>query len=95
MDAKRETEIMERAIETYGVDAQVDVAIEEMSELIKALLKLRRKGQSECPAIFIDAIREEIADVSIMLSQLEMIYGDITEFEEYKLERLERRLNAE
>ncbi len=34
--------ILEKAIKHYGVDSQVDVAIEEMSELIKALIKERR-----------------------------------------------------
>ncbi len=33
---------LEKAIKHYGVDSQVDVAIEEMSELIKALIKERR-----------------------------------------------------
>ena len=93
MDEKREVAIMERAIATYGEIAQIDVAIEEMSELIKALLKYRRGVWSECSALYLDAIREEMADVSIMLSQLELIYGDVTEIEIEKLERLERRLN--
>ena len=95
MDAQREVEIMERAIATYGETCQVDVAIEEMSELTKALLKFRRGGWSECSALYVDAIREEMADVSIMLSQLELIYGDVTDIEIEKLERLERRLNGE
>lgn len=93
MDAQREVAIMERAIATYGVDKQVDVAIEEMSELTKALLKFRRGGWGECSASFLDAIREEMADVSIMLSQLELIYGDVSDIEIEKLERLERRLD--
>ena len=93
MDAQREVSIMERAISTYGEGAQVDVAIEEMSELTKALLKFRRGGWNECSALYVDAIREEMADVSIMLSQLELIYGDVSDIEIEKLERLERRLD--
>jgi hypothetical protein len=34
--------IFETAIEVYGRDAQLDMVIEEASELIKAILKLRR-----------------------------------------------------
>lgn len=64
------------------------MAIEEMSELTKALLKYRRDPG---PARKND-ILEEMADVSIMLNQLALIFGDYNEQEIYKLERLERRL---
>lgn len=95
MDAAREVAIMERAIALYGVDHQVDVAIEEMAELTKAMLKMRRGAKSfgDWEAEW-DAIREEMADVSIMLSQLELIYGDVADIEEAKLIRLQKRLDA-
>ena len=44
-----------------------------MSELIKAICKMRRAGVNEKPAAT-DAIVDEIADVSIMLEQLCMMY---------------------
>ena len=59
--------VYRESIEQYGVSAQVDMAIEEMAELTKALLKFRRFGWSE-------NFYEEIADVKIMIRQLEMIY---------------------
>ena len=40
------------------------------------------------------AVLEEMADVQIMLNQLALIYGDCTEWEIKKLERLEARLRA-
>lgn len=98
MDAQRKVEIMEKAIATFGVDKQVDIAIEEMSELTKALLKLRRCAYHFDPerdteyAKEQDHVREEMADVSIMLSQLELIYGGPTDYEAAKLERLEKRI---
>lgn len=98
MDAQRKVEIMEKAIATFGVDKQVDIAIEEMSELTKALLKLRRCAyhfdSEHAPqyADELDHVREEMADVSIMLSQLELIYGSSTDYEVAKLERLEKRI---
>lgn len=58
-------EVFEKAILTYGQTAQEDVAIEEMSELIKAICKMRRAGVNEKPAAT-DAIVDEIADVSII-----------------------------
>ena len=40
-------------------------------------------------------IREEMADVGIMLNQMELIFGDPTEEEILKLLRLEQRIEAE
>lgn len=82
-------DILNMAIEKYGPEAQTDMAIEEMSELIKALLKLRRYPDSEQAK---KDILEEMADVSIMLDQMKIIYGGYG-FERYKkLERLHNRL---
>lgn len=95
MDAAHEVAIMEGAIELYGVVAQVDVAIEEMAELTKALLKLRRAKSDTARDVAVAAIREEMADVSIMLSQLELIYGDVSDIEEAKLVRLEKQVDED
>lgn len=87
-------EVFEKAILTYGQTAQEDVAIEEMSELIKAICKMRRAGVNEKPAAT-DAIVDEIADVSIMLEQLCMMYECFDAVEnrrQYKVRRLENRL---
>ena len=66
--------VYRESIEQYGVSAQVDMAIEEMAELTKALLKFRRFGWSENSSDYLENIYEEIADVKIMIRQLEMIY---------------------
>lgn len=86
MTTERETAILERAIDVYGAKMQVIVAIEEMSELQQALSKWIR---FKCGK---PHVREEIADVGIMLRQLELIFGDCTAWEIEKLERLEERL---
>lgn len=57
-------------VETYGNDAQEDMAIEECSELVKAILKLRRSDEKTAETR--EAVIDEIADVQIMLSQLEI-----------------------
>jgi NTP pyrophosphatase (non-canonical NTP hydrolase) len=67
-------ETFRKSIEKYGSEAQIDMAIEEMSELTKALLKFRRFGWSENSSDYLENIYEEIADVKIMIRQLEMIY---------------------
>lgn len=84
MTQEREAAILEGAITHFGSDAQVIKAIEELGELTVELARHRNGlGRTE-------AIREEMADAFIMLNQLELIFGDVTEIEIAKLERLER-----
>lgn len=97
MTQEREAKILEGAIKTWGEEAQSVVAIEEMSELTKALSKYLRyyvAEQGDHGQIVAD-IREEMADVGIMLNQMELIFGDPTEEEILKLLRLEQRIEAE
>lgn len=88
------------AIDTYGREAQTDMCIEECSELIKALLKFRRLPLEERLAAkgmkVLENIQEEIADVQIMLWQMEMLYGyGCAEGEiEEKIDRLKERIEA-
>ena len=91
-------EVLQNAVDTYGKEAQVDVAIEEMSELIKALLKNRRAEHSPEAWDYEKTrqnIFEEIADVVIMLTQLLMIFGGrdaVQKAIDAKVERLATRL---
>ena len=78
-------------IDTYGTKAQQDIAIEELAELQKAILKHRRYGSKETEQDIID----EIADVEIMLEQLKIIYSchcDVENRVEYKIEREIKRI---
>lgn len=84
----KEQEVLRAAIDTYGIKAQTDMMIEEMSELTKALLKHRRNPSSKT----LDNIKEEMADVRIMLDQMEILYGDSSEHRARKIVRLARRL---
>lgn len=83
-----------RIIEEYGSDKQQDIAIEECSELIKAICKYKRTLDH------VEDIVDEIADVKIMLAQLEIIFGcsgAVEDRVEYKinrqLERIEKNLS--
>ena len=82
--------IYERAIEAYGKDMQLTVAVEELSELIKEICKYKRGADN------IDHIAEEVADCYIMLEQVAIIFDipnrAINEVAEAKLARLERRI---
>jgi NTP pyrophosphatase (non-canonical NTP hydrolase) len=82
--------IMQNAVRKYGVDAQDDIAIEEMSELTKAIIKNRRYKTFAT----LESIYEELADVYIMLEQI-MMSLDKDRVQSYinsKLERLNERL---
>ena len=84
------------AIKTFGVDLQLAVAIEEMAELTKAIVKIRRVaddyGKTQAAR---ENLLEEIADVDIMIEQMKIMWGPkrVEEYRRKKLERLERRLN--
>lgn len=91
MRIEERKKIYTKAINKFGKELQIDVAIEEMSELTKELVKdIRGKGIEK-------NIIEEMADVTIMLEQLAIIYDiNLNVLDDYitvKVERLERMLN--
>ena len=94
MTKEERTKLLKRAVDTYGRQAQVDMMLEEMSELTKALLKERRVPPLPVSGLehAILSIREEMADVQIVLDQMKQIYGDTSAIEEDKLQRLKGRL---
>lgn len=95
MDERERRDIMLRAIHRYGEAAQIDMAVEEMAELTKALCKVKRATPGATTTAAIANVIEEIADVQIMLDQLRLIFARSTdEVEEEKLRRLERRITC-
>lgn len=85
-------EILNAALNRWGAELQTAVAIEEMAELTKELCKHARGADNT------DAIAEEIADVYIMLSQMEILYGveeRVIWWYNAKFARLETRLEQE
>ena len=89
-------DILEKAIKHYGVENQMAQSIEELAELIVAINKcLRYKDDIEAR----NNLVEEVEDTLIMIDQLKIIM-DIKDYElecyrQYKLERLERRIENE
>ena len=85
-----ESEVLHRALDTYGSWAQVVMVFEEMSELQKELCKyLRGRGSFK-------HIAEEIADVEIMIEQMKMLFfctDDVRNERRRKVERLKERLD--
>ena len=102
-------EVLKQAINTYGEFNQMNMAIEEMSELTKAICKLRRASDELRNANFMfeklkiiaverKNIVEEMADCLIMLEQLKMIFNcedEVNEQIDFKINRLKERLNNE
>ena len=83
MTNEREAKILEGAIAKFGTQAQITKAVEELNELAAELAR-HLNGQAK-----VENIREEMADAFIMLNQMEMIFGDVSDVEIRKLERLE------
>ena len=85
------------ALEHYGERAHVDMMLEEMAELSKALLKLRRAQKFREPGqwLLMEDVAEEIADVQIVLDQMKMLYPMWDGFRRKKLQRLEERIEKE
>lgn len=82
-------EILQKVIDTYGVDNQIDMCIEEMSELTKELSKIKRATRKIDKGITLekgleilkeiakirDNVIEEMADVYVTLAEQEMIFN--------------------
>jgi hypothetical protein len=67
MDRTDREQLYNTAWKHWGAEMQVDILIEEMSELIHALLRARRNN-----TFYTYAVYEEMADVLICLEQLEV-----------------------
>ena len=98
-------EIMQKAINTYGLENQMIKTVEELSELSQALCKsiirlnyTKEKTSLEDDLKSVDNIFEEMADVEIMLEQCKIMFQcdkEVSAWKHKKIERLERRLEGE
>lgn len=61
--------LCQEALDLWGIDAQVWMAVEEMAELTNALCKMKRGRNNP------EDIITEIADVQIMMQQLQLFFG--------------------
>lgn len=89
MEKTKKISLFERAFNLWGADAQVKMLNEEIGELLAAMGKFDRRR------VGVHDVITELADVSIMVEQMATLFG-YEEFEkekDYKLNRLEERLN--
>lgn len=75
-------------IDHYGTLNQKLIAIEEMAELQKAIVKDIRQNSKENT----DAVIEEVADVQIMLEQLKMIFSCRSKTDEIMDAKIDRQI---
>lgn len=81
-------EQLQEIINHYGANHQKDKLFEEMAELQKEVCK-EKDGKGN-----IQHIAEELADVSIMLQQMQLIYGITDEkIEQVVQDKIERTLD--
>lgn len=86
----QERVVFGNALSRYGAAAQIMMCIEECAELTNALAK-----ESRNRVTYMDIITE-LADVSIMVDQLSIIFGEdeVSKERERKVQRLKERLAA-
>lgn len=87
--------VLHSAIIKWGDNAQLEMLQEEATELALACRKWLRKGDIE----EYQNLAEEIADVEILIDQISLMYRDIRpliqKHRDYKMRRLERRVNGD
>lgn len=82
--------VLKQAIDIFGMDMQLNVAVEELSELTKEICKYKRGNKN------LSNIIEEMADCYIMLEQMKIMFelGStvIKDKIHEKIERLYKRI---
>lgn len=80
---------LKHAVNHHGPKAQMNKAIEETTELNHALFRAMKDEHLQD----VDSIAEEIADVRIMLYQLELMHGCDALVDHYFMAKLDRMKN--
>ena len=92
--AKKPTDLYDLAVNSYGLDMQMMVCIEEFSELMKEFSKYQRIvkcSNGHGVPKNLQELKEEIVDATIMIEQMKNIFfKEQLEFEEIKLSKLTR-----
>lgn len=85
-DRKR---VYEKAIAKFGPDHQAVKAVEELGEAVQAICKMLLGCEKR------EHLAEELADVSIMVEQMRMIFnigGSVDSWMDYKIAALKRKV---
>lgn len=82
--------IYSKAIEVWGRDLQMVVAVEELSECQKEICKMIRGNENTLH------LAEEIADAAVMLEQITLMFDirqEVCSYMDAKIKRLAERVN--
>lgn len=98
MDIETE-KIYRDAIAKYGAASQLEMMVEECSEVIQAIQKIKRSNYTQDVTKIEQAnlhLYEELADLTIVLEQVSLIFDIelINKFKAEKLERLKNRISG-
>jgi len=91
MTPEQETKILASAINTFGINAQLEMVVEECAELIHAIKKYKRGAPTPAGTLYLlEKMYGEMADVEIMGDQMRIYFGDmdINAHRENKLKEL-------
>lgn len=86
-------DVLEKAIKKYGVEKQLLVCMEEPAELIQAISKVERYPEDSTR---MQDLIEEMADVTICLEYLKLIYNirqeELDEWINRKVKRISKKI---
>ncbi len=92
-----DTDVLKRAITTYGKEEQMMMMVEEASELIQAINKVRRAKNDAEEIEAMEHLAEEVADCFIVLMQMKLMVCKkrVDEILNYKMNRLKKNLDKQ
>ena len=92
-----DTDVLKRAITTYGKEEQMMMMVEEAAELIQAINKVRRAKNDAEEIEAMEHLAEEVADCFIVLMQMKLMVCKkrVDEILNYKMNRLKRNLDKQ
>lgn len=93
-------EAIRKIADHYGLNAQLNVATEELAELIQAIARFRRVNENDMLELARgkNLVAEEIADVEVMLAQIKYLMKIDERVEavaKYEIERQLTRMKKE
>ena len=92
-----DTDVLKRAITTYGKEEQMMMMVEEAAELIQAINKVRRAKNDAEEIEAMEHLAEEVADCFIVLMQMKLMVCKkrVDEILNYKMNRLKENLDKQ
>ena len=92
-----DTDVLKRAITTYGKEEQMMMMVEEASELIQAINKVRRAKNDAEEIEAMEHLADEVADCFIVLMQMKLMVCKkrVDEILNYKMNRLKKNLDKQ